>query len=131
MYPEQYIKNIDKNTIILALLGLVIIFIFFITLYVNLKKNRFDWKKLIFIIALTFPSFAIIFGAVEERFMILPYLLIYGFISFFDYSKLKKYINNKNIIITTIIFIIFLGTMITIESGIMGSLKDYPLYFNN
>ena len=131
LFPNQYVSSLDINLMFYSILSLIVVFIFCFLIYIYFKKNKFDWKKTIFIFVLIFPSLAISFGAVEERFMILPYLLIYSFIAFFDYSKLKKYFNKKRVIIISVLFLVFIITSLSIEGSILGDLKTQPVCFNN
>lgn len=131
LFPEQYISDLDRNRVLYVIASLLVVFIFGVLLFIDLKSNKIKVKNVVFMVALVFPSIAIMFGAVEERFMLLPYLLIYGYISFYDYKQIKLKTNVKTTIVLILLFIAFSISALAIESEILSSLNDYPISFAN
>lgn len=129
LFPEQYVRNLKKNLGFGIVSSIIIIFLFLLVLWNAFHVYRVKMENVFLFLCIVFPSIAIMFGAVEERFMVLPYMLIYGMIAFFDYSEIKKKINKKNVVCCIIIFGVFLITALAIESEILSSMNDLPLLF--
>ncbi len=131
LFPEQYILDLNENRVFYAVVSLLIIFAFCVLLFKDLKLKKVEVKNMVFMLSLAFPSIAIMFGAVEERFMLLPYLLIYGYISFYDYKQKKLITNVKTMFLLVLLFIAFLTSAVAIESEILSSLNGTPISFTN
>ena len=128
LFPEQYVLQLYTNRYFYALAGLCIIFLFFVVLASNPNKTNLNEKLII--LAMLLPSIAILFGAVEERFLVLPYMLVYGYLCNFDFRILYAKRSKKNIVIFAFLFIFFVATALSVESAILGSLEGYPLTFS-
>ncbi len=128
LFPEQYVQHLYINRSIYALLSLAVVFMIFIAIHSN-HKQIFAQGNGLYILAMLLPSIAILFGAVEERFMVLPYLLGYGLLARFDYKEWVSTLTKKRIIRLILAFIIFAVFALAVESEILGSLQDAPLTF--
>lgn len=98
IYPEQYIYNLEKNRSIYVFLNYVVLFIFGTDKVQKIKcaNINFDKAKTIGLLALLFPSIAILPGALEQRFSLMMYILIivnlvYGI----NYKEYFQNIKNK------------------------------------
>ena len=129
LFPESYITDLGKNLIPLALLSLAVVFLFLVLLVAKCRNRQIDGTMAAVTFAMIVPTLAILFGAVEERFLILPYILIYGFIAYYDYSSLKRYITKKNIVILLCIMCLFFISALSVENNILINLGEHPLYF--
>lgn len=129
LFPEQYIADLSVNRLYLALLSLLIAWLFLVLLIRDSKNGKYrnNKDKIALLIVFILPSVFILFGAVEERFLVLPYMLVYGYLAFYDYGNLKRTVSKKQIALSIIGFIVFAVIMIAIEEGILNSLNDYPL----
>ncbi len=128
LFPEQYITTLNKNTIIFAFISLLVVFAGLVLIFVKTRQHTISWGKCILVFSVILPSIAILLGAVEERFLVLPYLLLYGYISFFDWSILKSHINKKSVVCTICFLIVFCVISIVVENDILSNLKDFPLH---
>jgi hypothetical protein len=129
LFPEQYVVNIDKNLFLYGLLSVIVVFVFITLILSSLKNKKITVFNFVFWTLMALPCLMILFGAVEERFLVLIYIVVYSYICFFDYSSLKKYINKKNIALVLVLFIVFSILAFNIESRILASLDGRPLYF--
>lgn len=129
LFPEQYVQNIDKNLLIYGVISVIVVFLFILIFFVMLNNKKINLSKVVFWVLMILPSLMILFGAVEERFVVLIYIVVYSYICFFDYSSLKKYINRTNVILVLVLFIIFFILAFNIESRILANLNGHPLYF--
>ena len=129
LFPELYVVNIDKNLLLYGLLSVAIVFTVLVLIFLSFKNKKVTILNFTFWIFMILPSLMILFGAVEERFLVLIYISIYSYICFFDYSSLKKYINRKNVILILVLFIIFSVLAFSIQSRILATLDEHPLYF--
>ena len=129
LFPEQYIADLSVNRLCLALLSLLIAYLFLVLLIRDFKngKCRKNKDKIALLIVFILPSVFILFGAVEERFLILPYMLVYGFLAFYDYGSLKRTISKKQTALFIFGFIMFAAVMLAVEEGILNSLNGYRL----
>lgn len=128
LFPEQYVQHLYINRSIYALFSLAVVFMIFVVIHSN-RKQIFAKGKGLYILAMLLPSIAILFGAVEERFMVLPFLLGYGAIAHFDYKTWVSTLTKKRIFRLILTFIIFAVFALAVESEILGSLQDAPLTF--
>ncbi len=129
LFPEQCIADLSANRLCLALLSLLIACLFLVLLIRDFKNGKYrkDKDKIALLIVFILPSVFILFGAVEERFLILPYMLVYGFLAFYDYGSLKRTISKKQIALLIFGFIMFAAIMLAVEEGILNSLNGYRL----
>jgi len=128
LFPEQYILTLDSNRYFYAIFSLIVVYIFCAAISTKPKKTMNDEKLII--LAILLPSIAILFGAVEERFLVLPYMLVYGYLSNFDWQTVLERINKQKIIILLFLFIIFVTTALSVESEILSSLQNNPFSFS-
>lgn len=73
IFPNQYIKSIDKDKSLLLILTFTLLFL--CTVYL-IKIYRFDKKNMVILGVILFPCICILPGAVESRFFIGAYYLI-------------------------------------------------------
>ena len=90
LFPEQYVQNIDKNLLIYGVISVIVVFLFILIFFVMLNNKKIILSKVVFWVLMILPSLMILFGAVEERFLVLIYIVVYSYICFFDYSSLKN-----------------------------------------
>ena len=128
LFPEQYVFNLNSSRYFYAIAGLVIVFLFFVAIAMNRNKTTTNEKLIVF--ALLLPSMAILFGAVEERFLVLPYMLVYGYLANFDFKEIFKKFNKQDLIVVLFLFVVFAATALSIESEILSSLQGCPLTFS-
>jgi hypothetical protein len=128
LFPELYITDLHCSRYFYAIASLIIVFLFFVAVFINQGKTTTNEKLILF--ALLLPSIAILFGAVEERFLVLPYMLVYGYLCNFDFRILYAKRSKKNIVILAFLFVFFVATALSVESAILGSLEGYPLTFS-
>ena len=128
LFPDQYVQHLYINRSAYALLSLAIVFVIFEVIHSN-HKLIFAQGNGLYILGMLLPSIAILFGAVEERFMVLPFLLGYGAIAHFDYKTWFSTLTKKRIFRLILTFIIFAVFALAVESEILGSLQDAPLTF--
>ena len=90
----------------------------------RMKIIKKDIISLLVLVTLI-PSCAILLGALEQRFMILPYLFIYYWITHFNYKKIDK----RKTLVLIMFYILFMICTLAIDSEIIGSLKNHPMIF--
>lgn len=66
VWPNQYVYNLDNNSVLLALVSLVIAFLFGMVICEQLSINNLVYKKFV---PLLIPTLFILPGAVEVRFL--------------------------------------------------------------
>jgi len=130
IFPEQYISDIYANRYIYVIMSLLLIVVFVVALYLRIKDCKPKIFNILILIGALLPTLAIMFGAVEQRFLIAPYLLIFAFISFFDFTKFKK-LSKKEIVIIVLISLLFILASLAIESEILGNLNEFPIMFKS
>ena len=148
LFPETYVQDVTIDRSILAIGGLfiVILSLFLFAYYIKNgfsifcsssanKEHKSDMVLRVFvIISLLLPTFAIMLGALEERYLLVLYLLIYGKVSDCkaDYLLIRQ--NWKQLLIKVVIGLIIAFTALSIESGILAELQGVdgivPLMFN-
>ena len=108
----------------------MILFLFLCWEDIQCKFKKNDLIIIFALFSLLLPSFAIIFGALEERYLILLYMIAFGRIS--DY-QVKSNIGFKTVLFKYVLALFIALTALSIESGILsclqGSESFIPLLF--
>lgn len=106
------IYNFTKGRIFFMLLNYIIIYMSGLLLFLrfrNSKLKQLNDIRMYLLLVVLFPCFAIIFGAVETRFFMPMYVLLYALISFSDYKQLFLYVQRNCFkVIFSMILILFL-----------------------
>jgi hypothetical protein len=110
--------------------------LFIFLLYDDIKNGikEISLSSILIVGSLLLPSIAILFGALEERFLIVLYLLIYGRVSDYQKNGKKSRQDIVSLLIKIAIGLVIAFTAISVEGGIMAGLKGIdgivPLTFN-
>ena len=124
-WPNQYVYNLDNNKVLLALLSLIITFLFGMVICEKLSINNLVYIKFI---PLLIPVLFILPGAVEVRFFIAVYLLIIYTLGFnTDWKKLFQYIR-RHLLKVIIFFTLYSGVICSIWSSCLVSESAYKLF---
>jgi hypothetical protein len=136
MFPETFIEDLTKDRSLYVILGLCIVILFIFLLYDDIKNGikEISLSSILIVGSLLLPSIAILFGALEERFLIVLYLLIYGRVSDYQKNGKKSRQDIVSLLIKIAIGLVIAFTAISVEGGIMAGLKGIdgivPLTFN-
>ena len=136
MFPETFIEDLTKDRSLYVILGLCIVILFIFLLYDDIKNGikEISLSSILIVGSLLLPSIAILFGALEERFLIVLYLLIYGRVSDYQKNGKKSRQDIFSLLIKIAIGLVIAFTAISVEGGIMAGLKGIdgivPLTFN-
>lgn len=139
LFPETYVRDLTKNRSIYVILSLII-FIFFLFLLRNdlhlvCKKHLVNIERVLVIASLLLPTLAILPGAVEERFLLVFYLMVYGRLAYCRSDDIRVFCNSKRYTWCSILMALVIAlTALTIESEILSSLQGVneivPLLIN-
>lgn len=124
LYPETYIEDINKSRVGYCILSLFIIFLLLLCVAYLLKSCTFNRNKFFLLIVMAMPSIFILAGAVEERFLVLPYMMIYGFLVHFGEWKGIVDAVRKGWIKYLILFIVFVTIALAVETDILANLNQ-------
>lgn len=110
IYPNQYIKSIrsDKSALLFLFFAILVLFVAFLVNFYKPNKKNIAWLSCIL-----FPCLCILPGAVEIRFFVGLYYIMFMFVTL-GFSKLWELLkNNKG----KFILIFVLGLMIYLAYG--------------
>jgi hypothetical protein len=127
IYPTPYILDIYHHSFLLPLLNYSIIFLFIVILfrtypYTNLSKPQ--WLIISIVIA---PCLFTIPTAIEVRFFLPVYLLIYSVVLFLDHKIIFLDLRKKNIYGLTALYLVFIFICFSC-SAITYSHIEYPMH---
>lgn len=106
IYRESYIRTMNANKVYPFVINYIILLIFFVMLLLNYK---YIISKSFYTIGLLLVSLIAIPGAIEVRFVLPAFMMIYAVAFYmFDYKRVLKHIKNMKIVIP-IIIIAFIG----------------------
>lgn len=135
IFPETYVEDLSIDRSGYAVLGLVIVILAMFMMADDMRNGVkcLSVSKSLILVALLLPSIAIMFGAMEERYLLVIYLMIYGKISDFGiYSKSKHSVLDYLLKIVLALTIAF--TALSIESAVLSGLQGIdgviPLMIN-
>lgn len=126
LFPETYVQNLTIDRSIYATLGLLI-GVSFLFLFVEdlrslsgrLLKNA---DRILLMISLLLPTVAILAGAMEERFLLVFYLMIYGRLSAYQPSSGERY-SRKGIVARLMVALLIAFTALSVENGVLSGLQ--------
>ena len=128
IYPEQYIFNLEKNRSGLLLLNYSVLFIFVTWCVTTIQKNKMKLASgnlftVCVIAILLLPSVAIMPGALEQRFSIMIYVLIFGCLCYVvNYKALLSMVKEKWIKFL-FLYVIGLFAVLSVWGNTLSSLQ--------
>lgn len=123
IYPETYIQNIDQNRFLYSILSLVIVYLFIICLKNLIELKQLTLDKMVLLLGIVLPDILILAGAVEERFLVLPYMMIYGFLARYGFWKeLIQKIKTRWLYYIAG-FVVFSAIALAVETEIIANLE--------
>lgn len=124
-WPDQYVNDLNNCKVILAVLSLMMFFVFGIAILNKLVSFKF-FKNYT---ALLTPILFIMPGAVEVRFFAALYIMVIGVLCYnTQWGKLWEYMLNNRVKVL-VCFIIYSGLMLSIWSSMLASDPCCGIYF--
>lgn len=126
-WASPYIQNIHASKEIIISLSIILWLLSGLALLTRLRKKEWNFEVFIYSVAVAVPGFLQILGAVEVRFLLPFFLLMYTYtFQIVDWKEVLAATKGHRLILGIILFIIYIF-WITVIGGILGEAAELPV----